>query len=32
MLEFTTMQYVIGGIACMAIAVTYFVMIRKELQ
>lgn len=32
MLEFTTVQYVVGGLACLVIALIYFVMIRKELQ
>jgi len=32
MLQFTTMQYIIGGLACIVIAGVYFIMIRKELQ
>ncbi len=31
MLEFTTMQNIIGGVACLIIAVIYVIVIRKEL-
>lgn len=32
MLEFTTMQNVIGGLLCLGIAVIYVIFIRKELR
>ncbi len=31
MLEFTTIQYIIGGVVCLVIAGIYVIMIRKEL-